>query len=194
MDPVKNFARVIASQGYDNAATAITLVGGQGALLPAPASVGAFNLVWWNATDYGDATEDPLKEIVRCTARSTDVITISRAQEGTSAVAHNTSGKTYKFELVWTEKLYNDIVNAIPVRVSDVLDGITSYKRVTVAGVTAGSDPIVSWGTNEITDSTQHFSPPLGSLYVSDVGTDYVDVRSTADEVRNRRIKVWVVK
>jgi len=35
LDPVKNFAKVEVSTGYDAAATSITLVSGQGAKLPA---------------------------------------------------------------------------------------------------------------------------------------------------------------
>ena len=162
--------------------------------IQSPASVGAFNMVWWNATDYGDSTEDPLKEIVRVTARTGDVLTVSRAQEGTSAVAHNIAGKTYKLEIVWTEKLYNDIINAIGVRVNDILDGPTSYKRVTIAGVTPSSDAEAAWGTHDQTDPGVNFSPPIGAVYISEVGTGYVDVRSNAFEGRDRRIKVKVIK
>jgi len=109
IDPVKNFAKVVVSGGYDNTATSINLVSGDGAKLPDPATEGAFNLVWWNSTDYPDPADDPYKEIVRCTAKSEDTLTITRAQEGTSAQNHNLSGKTHKMVLALTKKVMDDI-------------------------------------------------------------------------------------
>lgn len=109
LDSVKNFAKVTVNQGYDSSATSIVLASGHGAKLPAPASDGAFNLVWWNATDYGDPSDDPSVEIVRCTARSTDTLTVTRAQESTSASNKNTSGKTYKMVLALTKKMIQDL-------------------------------------------------------------------------------------
>jgi len=109
LDPVKNFAKVTVSTGYDSTAISITLNSGDGNKLPDPATDGAFNLVWWNATDYPDPSDDPSVEIVRVTAKSGDTLTITRGQEGTSAVDHNTSGKTYKMVLAITEKMMSDI-------------------------------------------------------------------------------------
>src|SRR3954462_1350916 len=109
LDPVVNFGKVEVSTGYDASATSIVLVSGDGAKLPSPSTDGAFNLVWWNATDYGDPADDPNKEIVRCTARSSDTLTITRAQESTSATAKNTSAKTYKMVLAVTKKMIDDI-------------------------------------------------------------------------------------
>lgn len=109
MDPVKNFAKVTVSIPYDNIATSILLNSGDGAKLPNPSTDGAFNLIWWNSTNYPDPSDDPNKEIVRCTVRSTDTLTITRAQEGTSATTKNTSGKTYKMILALTAKTVDDI-------------------------------------------------------------------------------------
>ena len=109
LDPVKNFAKVTVSTGYDSTATSITLNSGDGDKLPDPATDGAFNLVWWNATDYADPSDDPNVEIVRVTAKSGDTLTITRGQEGTSAADHNLSGKTYKMVLAITKKMVDDI-------------------------------------------------------------------------------------
>jgi len=109
LDAVKNFAKVTVSIGYNETATTIVLDGGDGARLPSPTTDGAFNLVWWNATDYNDPTEDPNKEIVRCTNRDTDTLTIVRAQESTTATTKNTTGKAYKMILTMTKKMINDI-------------------------------------------------------------------------------------
>lgn len=109
LDAVKNFAKVTVSIGYDDVATSIVLTGGDGAKLPAPATDGQFNLVWWNSTEYLDPSDDPKKEIVRCTVRSTDTLTVTRAQEDTSASTKNDAGDTYKMILSPTAKMIMDI-------------------------------------------------------------------------------------
>ena len=109
VDPVVNFGKVIVSLPYDNIATSIILQTGNGAKLPDPSVSGAFNLVWWNYTDYPDPSDDPYVEIVRCTVRSTDTLTITRSQEGISASNKNVVGKTYKMILALTAKMISDI-------------------------------------------------------------------------------------
>jgi hypothetical protein len=121
-DPVRNFCRVNVSQGYNSTATTIQLALGEGSKLPDPSTEGQYNLVWWNATDYSDPTDDPYKEIVRVTAKSGDQITILRGQEGTTAQNHNLSGKSYKMMLTLTKKTYED------------LQTIEVYKDGTLAG------------------------------------------------------------
>jgi len=108
-DPVRNFAKVNVSQGYDSTATVIQLALGEGNKLPDPETEGQYNLVWWNATDYSDPSDDPYKEIVRVIAKSGDQITILRGQEGTTAQNHNLPGKTYKMMLTLTKKTYEDL-------------------------------------------------------------------------------------
>jgi hypothetical protein len=109
LDPAKNFAKVTVSIGYGSEDTSIVLSTGDGAKLPDPSVSGAFNLVWWNVSDYSDPADDPNKEIVRCTARSSDTLTVTRAQESTSATTKNTSAKTYKMILALTAKMITDI-------------------------------------------------------------------------------------
>jgi hypothetical protein len=89
----KNFAKATVSTTYDASATSIVLTSGHGAKLPTQVP---FNVVWWNATDYGDPSDDPNVEIVLVTAVSTDTLTVVRAAEGTSASTKNTGSKTYK--------------------------------------------------------------------------------------------------
>ena len=110
MDAVKNFAKVVVSVGYAAGATSITLSTGHGALLPDPAADGEFNLVWWNVTDYPDPADDAGVEIVRCTARTGDVLTVTRAQESTADVDHNATAKTYQMILSLSAKMIDDIV------------------------------------------------------------------------------------
>lgn len=109
LDNAKNFCKVTVSTGYTSTDTSIDLVSGDGAKLPTP----PFNLVWYNDTDYPDVQSDPNKEIVRVTAVSGDTLTIARGQEGTTAVDHNLSGKTYKMINTITKKMIDDINNHI---------------------------------------------------------------------------------
>tara|TARA_R110000868_G_scaffold234542_1_gene488243 strand:- start:580 stop:2007 length:1428 start_codon:yes stop_codon:yes gene_type:complete len=120
-DPAKNFAKCIVSGTYSSAATAITLQTGEGAKLPQPSTDGAFNLVWWNYTDYPDPSADPNKEIVRCTARTSDALTVTRPVVGNNynnedttnaATAKNTAAKTYMMMLAFTKKDYEDLIRS----------------------------------------------------------------------------------
>ena len=103
LDNAKNFAKVTVSTGYDNDDTSIVLTTGHGAKLPTV----PFNVVWWNSTDYADPADDPNVEIVRVTGRSSDTLTVTRAQESTSASNKNTAGKTYKMIAGLTAKVIN---------------------------------------------------------------------------------------
>ncbi len=117
LDPVLNFAKVQCSQGYDADDTSIVLSSGEGAKLPQPSTDGAFNLVWWNSTDYSDPADDPNVEIVRVTARSTDTLTVTRGQESIAATTKNTASKTYKMVLAMTKKMKDDIEGKLVVSV-----------------------------------------------------------------------------
>lgn len=64
-------------------ATTLTLNSGQGALFPSPTGNQFFPLVLQSAANSA------LLEVTWCTSRSTDTLTIVRAQEGTSALAFN---------------------------------------------------------------------------------------------------------
>lgn len=62
-------------------ATTCTVATGTGALFPSPSGSDYFLMT------FSDAATNSVREIVKVTARSTDVMTIVRAQEGTSAAA-----------------------------------------------------------------------------------------------------------
>jgi hypothetical protein len=106
LDPVENFAKGTVSTGYDASATSIVLSSGDGANFPSAVS---YNVIWWNVSDYSDPGDDPNVEIVRVTARSSDTLTITRAQEGTSASTKNTVGKVYLMINGITKKMIDDI-------------------------------------------------------------------------------------
>ena len=113
LDPVRNFARVTLLAGIDASATTITLISGDGAKLPNPATEGQFNLVMYNYALYKDPVNDPNREIVRCTARTGDVLTVTRAQEGTSATDHSTEAVS-SAKISFTKKIADDIRGLLP--------------------------------------------------------------------------------
>lgn len=83
-DPHKNFSysSLATAPSPATSGTSLTVQTGDGTLFPQPSTDGAFNLTVWPA---GAAPLSTNAEIVRCTARSGDTLTIARAQEGTSA-------------------------------------------------------------------------------------------------------------
>lgn len=113
LDPVKNFAKV-TPELVDDAELTIQLATGDATKLPSTSGGNAFNLVWWNFTDYKDPSDDPDVEIVRCTNNDTvtDIITVTRGQEGTAASDKNISGKVYKMIVAITKKMIDDINTA----------------------------------------------------------------------------------
>ncbi len=146
LDPVVNFGKVTVSAGYDATETSIILNTNEGSKLPDPSSV--FNLVWWNSTDYPDPSDDPNKEIVRCTTRTTDTLTVTRAQEGTSASIKNLAGKTYKMILSPTAKTISDISSAITARVAKTGDTMTGTLNLPTNGLIVGTNQLVVSGGN----------------------------------------------
>lgn len=113
LDPIKNLVYVNTLTGYSSSDLIITLQSGEGAKLPQPSTDGAFNLVWYNHSLYKNPADDPNVEIVRVTGRSGDVLTISRAQESTTATNKNTSGGNYRLILGMTKKMLDDIQTAL---------------------------------------------------------------------------------
>ena len=108
VDPVTNFAEVIPLGTYSAVDTAITLTTGTGGTLP-DTSDGAFNLVWFNSTDYTGPSADPQKEIVRVVTRTVDILTVLRGQEGTTASTKQIAGKVYKMALTVTKRIIDEI-------------------------------------------------------------------------------------
>jgi hypothetical protein len=108
MDTFSNFAYGTLASGISDVATTANLTTGHGARFPAS----GFNVVIWDTT-YASPTaayHDGAAEIVRVTSRTDDALTITRAQEGTAAIAHNTAGRTYAVAQTFSKKTYDEIV------------------------------------------------------------------------------------
>jgi uncharacterized membrane protein len=120
LDPVVNFFQSeIATLPVSDSGVTIVISSGDGAKLPNPAVDGAFNLTIYKE---GDPFASP--EIVRVTARSTDTLTVTRAQEGSIATT-KTEGSTWKVVMFPTAKTIQDI-DSTKVNVADIVDNLTS--------------------------------------------------------------------
>lgn len=157
LDPVGDFIELTVSQGYDDAATQIDIVATDvhWANLPDPTTDGAYNLLWYDATNYwSNPQDDPNKEWVRVTNWNEPSyrLIVTRAQQGTSATTKNTSGATYKMIMAIGKKFRDDIENATVdvgsnyawiTEYDAVGDGVTDDKAAFVAAVAAGITHIV---------------------------------------------------
>ena len=106
-----NNANATLAASINSSATSITLTSGQGARFPT-----------LSAGDYFYATLIDTSnnlEIVKCTARSTDVLTVVRAQESTTARAYNTGDR---IEIRLTAQTFLDATS-----VYDILTASTGY-------------------------------------------------------------------
>jgi len=179
LDPVRNFAIGVLKTGISAGDTSITLQDGQGDKFP-PTSEGSYNCVIWNATDYSNPADDPNVEIVRVTSRSGDTFTVQRGQEGTSAVAHNEAGKTYKMMLAFTRKSYDDIdtwLNKLNNLGGDLSGTIDNATVEAVGGKSA----------SEIADAVNKRHAQNTDRLIKDAdGDTSVDTETSADEDKIR--------
>lgn len=148
LDPVKNFVFLEVSGSFLVGASTITLVSGGAAKLPVPATDGAFNLTLWNETDFPNPAEAGASdiEIVRVTSITGEVLTITRAQESTTAIA-STAGKTYKMLLGPTKKMIDDIEEA-GTKISIVTTAVTVVNTSVETNLISVSIPANTLGTN----------------------------------------------
>ena len=171
MDNAKNFSKVTLSTGYDNVATTVVLITSDGAKLP----TAPFNVVWFNSTDYTDPTDDPNKEIVRVTNVTTDTLTITRAQEGTSAATHNTGGKSYKMIAGLTAKVINTDIPAMNITGTAAnLSGTPALPNGTTATTQAQGDNSTNIATTSFVNNEigNGWIPSEAATFVStDTGT-----------------------
>ena len=116
LDTIANFAIGRISQSYSASDTIWTLTAGNGARFPLTAS-GDYNIIVWDYSVYGynytNAYLNSSAEIVRVTSNSGDTLTVTRAQEGTSAISLNASGHVYYITQTATSKMFADISDSL---------------------------------------------------------------------------------
>ena len=180
MDQVQNFIKEVVNGAHVLADTTVNVV--DASLFPDPAS-GEYNLTWWDATNYPDPADDPLVEIVRVTARDTglNTLTVTRAQEGTSASDKNTGGATYLLALCPTKKTMDDIDSRVGL--------ITPASSSAPASINLAED--TDNGTNKITITAPSAIASDKVLTLPDA-TDTLVGKDTTDTLTNKILSTAV--
>ena len=106
MDQFKNFAGTRLAVGINAVVTSIQVQEGS-KLPPITGANQEYNLTIW---PFGVQPTEENSEIVRVTARSVNVLTVLRAQEGSSAKEHEAD---FNIALTLTKKTITDIYAAI---------------------------------------------------------------------------------
>ena len=177
---VTNNAFGTLASSISSSATTIALDSGQGARFPTLSSPDYF---------YGTLIDTSNNlEIVKVTARSTDSLTVTRAQDNTSARAFSTGDR---FELRPTAKLFEDIqTNARDLNGQELIldaDGDTSITADTDDQIDikiAGSDKITLTATG-ITINTASAGIPAINLNHSNANADNFTIQSGIPGVAN---------
>lgn len=177
LDNAKNFARATVSTGYDASATSIALTSGHGARLPSP----PFNATWWNSTDYPVPDDDSNVEIIRVIAKSTDTLTIIRAQESTTATTKNTSGKTYRLIAGLTAKVVNTDLMAKPYGTFWVSEFGASGSIVTTTGS-------ITTATNTLTVASASSFAVNQGIYIAGAGAAGANLITTITAIAGTTI------
>ena len=93
-DNFVNFAKSRLPVGIDAVQNTFSVTPGEGSKFPAIVAPNTFQIVIYD-TFYADPGDDPDVEICTVNQLSVDSMQVNRAQEGTTAKAHNTAGRTY---------------------------------------------------------------------------------------------------
>lgn len=150
-----NFGYSVLNGGILIGAGTLAVTAGTGARFP---SAGNFPCVIWDAA-YSNPQLDTSRELVLCTSRSTDTLTITRAQEGTSAKAWDSGSKV---AMVISAALITQIETEIGLKAniaSPTFTGTVTLPTVTIESWTTFT-PTTGWNW----ELTQHgyYKDPFG--------------------------------
>jgi hypothetical protein len=178
---VNNAFSTLAS-GIGTGDTSLTVDSGDGALFPSPTGADYFY-----ATLIDTANN---LEIVKCTARSTDTLTIARAQEGTTATAYSSGDR---IELRITAAGLTDVVDQAETAQTAAEAAQTAAEAAQTATETAydnfddrylgakASAPSVDNDGDPLVDGALYFDTTANDMYVYDLGnTTWVTVSNSA--------------
>lgn len=150
-DPVSNFGYglVTVAPSPATSGTTLTLTAGEGALFPDPSTDGDFNVTLY-PPDTGPLLSNA--EIVRVTGNAADVLTFTRAQEGTSA---KSVAIGWQVAFAPTAKTMDDIFAAINA-ITPGSGTVTSVSVVSANGIsgsvaTATTTPAITLALDDIT-------------------------------------------
>lgn len=168
--PTVNFGLVEVSGVYNNIETTVTLATGEGSKLPATTGGYTYPLTWWNSTDYAHPALDPNREIVLVTTRSTDTLTVTRAQEGTAGSNKNTAGKTYYMSLGITKAMWDALQRPKQfhqgLQLQTHRDSDVAHKQVELVDV----DSIIMDDGTELRNDNDEWTGKLADITVAGAG------------------------
>ena len=116
---LKNNARsTVADNPLSAGATTLNVASGEGGNFP---SAFPFKITLWDAVTYPNPGSDLLgMEIVKCTGRTADALTIVRAQEGTADVEHALGERA---AMLITAGYFNDAITGIVTKLDTITSG-----------------------------------------------------------------------
>lgn len=161
----KNNATATLAVGISTSTTTIVLSSGLGALFPAPSGTSVFyGTLYDSLGNY---------EIVKCTARTTDSITVVRGQEGTTPLAFNINDG---FSQRLTAADLNNFVQL------DADNALTGHNTFSASNTFSGGNSFT--GSNNFTgnntfSASNNFTGPLTALTAT-AGTSDTTVATTA--------------
>ena len=194
LDAVSNFVRGNTDAAVGTSDTTVSVV--DASIFPDPPTDGEFNVVIWDVANFPRPDQDGDVEIMRVTERDTtaDELTVTRAQEMTSASAHPEGSAIH---LSPTAKIFTDIedtftteaeaADAAPVqsvfgRVGDVVAETGDYAATQISNFSSEVLTSISCSTiapSEITDLWN------GTVVTSDVNnTNTTTETLDADAIR----------
>jgi hypothetical protein len=200
-----NEAAATLAGAITNTSTTVSLQTGEGALFPNPTGGQAFTAT------FTDAATGLLTEIVSCTARSGDVLTIVRAQEGTTALNWNPGDF---FNQLWTagqaaamlqasqipsSTIYFGVdaglVNAMAATVSPVLSGLTTGDLFEIIPLYANTSATVTLNVSSL-GAQNVFRADGSALQVGDIQaapyTAQIVWNGTANKFLLQNPCIWV--
>lgn len=170
-----NVESTVADNPLTAGATTLHVAAGQGSRFPAAFP---FRLTIWDDVVYPDPTDDSGMEIVECTARTTDALTIARGKEGTSGVGHANSERV---AMLITAGIFDDPTYGIITKLNGIEDNATADQTkvdIDALGIDADKVDGCHAGTSE-GDVWKIADEAAGSIYYQGINGVYSCVPST---------------
>lgn len=147
---LNNLESLVADSPLAAGALTLNVSAGTGANFP---STFPFALTLWDEVTYPDPTDDTNMEIVYCTGRTTDALTISRGDEGTGDVEHANGSRV---AMLTTAGMFNAATYGIQTQI-DALSLSSYFDRtgIVITTATVGDtlnmldDQVFALGTSE---------------------------------------------
>lgn len=190
---VANNAQSTAVSGaFNNTTSPLTfsVQSGHGARFPSPGN--GFYLTVWNSASYPDPFSDPNMEIVLCTARTTDSLTVTRGQRGTTATAKTGSPDV---RLLIDSTHISDLATAV----NTLENAAPAFFSATYTDSVTNGSPVaktINLGANRsgciifVHDDTENFG---GCIFVGTSAAQYIGTQgATTDDFYSKRTSVRV--